>query len=297
MPRHAQCNPLPSLRRATFLQTTAETMLQHLAHLSIVLVALLLGACAATVSKPAGQAPVQISRPATSVNLLITGAPAIRGSSDWQTFRAEWRTAFAAAASIRGINSAYSEAELPDYPPGTVLVKVVVNDYRYLTSGARYGFGIMTGNAFIDADAQYIEFPGPRAFGARKFATSSSAWQGVFSAMTDKQVRAISDEILADLAASDIRASPASVPISLGGTSQRLPSATAAQETKRQPQAAFGQDGFKVEQLGRSEGCDRSAMAVLTEKGPGYETYRYACTASATWTARCEFGNCTFATK
>jgi hypothetical protein len=64
---------------------------------------------------------------------------------------------------------------------------------------ARFGFGIMTGNAFIDADAQYIEYPGAKSIATRKFATSSSAWQGVFSAMTDKQVRAISDDIVAEL--------------------------------------------------------------------------------------------------
>ena len=27
-----------------------------------------------------------------------------------------------------------------------------VNDYRYLSSGARFGFGVMTGNAYVDAD-------------------------------------------------------------------------------------------------------------------------------------------------
>jgi hypothetical protein len=57
----------------------------------------------------------------------------------------------------------------------------------------------MTGNAFIDADAVYIEFPEAKEIGTRKFFTSSSAWEGVFSAMTNKQVRAISDEIIVEL--------------------------------------------------------------------------------------------------
>jgi hypothetical protein len=35
--------------------------------------------------------------------------------------------------------------------------------------------------------------------GTRRYATSSSAWEGVFSAMTDKQVLAISNGIVRDL--------------------------------------------------------------------------------------------------
>ena len=63
----------------------------------------------------------------------------------------------------------------------------------------RVGFGIVTGNAFIDADAAFIELPSKRSLGTRKYATTSSAWQGVFPAMTSKQVAALSTEIVQDL--------------------------------------------------------------------------------------------------
>jgi len=130
---------------------------------------------------------------------LITGSPTIQASPDWHTFRAEWRTAFTAAAAAAAIQASYLESETPEPGPGTVLIRVTVNEYRYLTPGARFGFGIMTGNAFVDAEAEFIEFPAKRSIGKRKYGTSSSAWQGVFSAMTDKQVRALSDSMLQDL--------------------------------------------------------------------------------------------------
>jgi hypothetical protein len=57
----------------------------------------------------------------------------------------------------------------------------------------------MTGNAFVDADAEFFEFPNKRSIGKRKYATSSTAWQGIFSAMTDKQLRAISDTMMQEL--------------------------------------------------------------------------------------------------
>jgi hypothetical protein len=170
--------------------------------LFVVIAAFALGGCAATVNStvsPDAQALRSPAVPTNKVALLITGKPAIQSSADWHTFCAEWRTAFNTAASASGLSFTYLEAEPATQPAGTTLVKISVNDYRYLTSGARYGFGIMTGNAFIDADAEFIEMPSKRPLGARKYATSSSAWQGVFSAMTDKQVAALSNEIVQDL--------------------------------------------------------------------------------------------------
>ena len=167
----------------------------------LLITAIALGGCAATVTRPTdGSATsLQPSVKPAALALHITGTPAIQASSDWHTFRAEWRTAFNAAAAATSIPTSYTEVEPTELPTGTVLVRVFVNDYRYLTPGARFGFGIMTGNAYIDAEAEFIEFPHKRSLGKKKYSTSSSAWQGVFSAMTDKQVRALSDTMIQDL--------------------------------------------------------------------------------------------------
>jgi hypothetical protein len=63
----------------------------------------------------------------------------------------------------------------------------------------RYGFGVMTGNAFVQARVSFRDLKTGDSWGERSYDTSSTAWQGVFSAMTDKQVRAICKEIVADL--------------------------------------------------------------------------------------------------
>jgi hypothetical protein len=165
-----------------------------------VIAAIALSGCAATVTRStAGEAPLASSSPAKGVALLITGTPQIQASADWNAFRGEWRSAFASAAAAAGLPFTYTEADGGDQPAGVVLARVFVNDYRYLTPAARYGFGIMTGNAYIDASAEFFEFPGRRNIGTRKYSTSSSAWEGVFSAMTDKQVLAISNAMIQDL--------------------------------------------------------------------------------------------------
>src|SRR5688500_15289494 len=125
--------------------------MSKLARLFVIIFAVVLTGCAATVNRTSsGESTISApSVPSTTVAVMITaGSPAIQASPDWNTFRAEWRTAFNSAASSAGLSFAYFESEPVDQPVGTTLIKISVNDYRYLTSGARYGFGIMTGNAF-----------------------------------------------------------------------------------------------------------------------------------------------------
>lgn len=174
-------------------------MLAALKALAIVVVIGLSG-CAATVTQPTAEArPLAVSATPTGVALLITGSPMVLASTNWHTFQAEWRTAFASEAEAAGLSFTYLEAEVGEQSAGVVLVLVAVSKYRYLTPGTRAAFGIMTGNAFINADAEFFEFPGRRSLGTRTYSTSSTAWEGIFSAMTDKQVIAISNAMIQEI--------------------------------------------------------------------------------------------------
>ncbi|CAM5797793.1 hypothetical protein [Rhizobacter fulvus] len=53
-----------------------------------------------------------------------------------------------------------------------------------------------------------------------------------------------------------------------------------------------GQDGFNAERLAKSQSCSAIPRAVLTGKGPGFETYSVACESGDALSMRCEFGNC-----
>jgi hypothetical protein len=168
--------------------------------LLVIVTAAAISGCAANVVKSDGntQAIKTQDRPA-AVALFITANQKTLASSDWNAFRAEWRTAFESAAAEARLPFSYHETQEINAPDRTMLVKLNVIDYRYLTSGARYAFGIMTGNAFIDVDAEFILLPQNKLAGSRKYTTSSSAWQGIFSAMTAKQVQAISNQIVQEI--------------------------------------------------------------------------------------------------
>jgi len=175
-------------------------MLMSTFRLAILAGAVALTGCAATVNR--GEGPSAIRPAATStekVAVVITGSPAAEAGKDWQDFKGEWRGAMAAAAAASKLDFGYYEAQVPPLPAGTTLVKIKVNDYRYISTGARIGLGVFTGNAFVDSDVEFVEQPGGKSLGSRKYSTSSSAWQGVFSAMTDKQLQALSTEIVKDV--------------------------------------------------------------------------------------------------
>ncbi len=173
---------------------------------SLAVLALLLGSCAARVQAPSAQAahPPRLATPAvatTQLGLLLTGPPALRAAPGWPAFRSQWRSAFKGATTAGGLRMASFETEPTENLPGTVLVRITINDYRHVTVLQRWTLGLFTGNAFVDAEVEFIELPTRRSLGSRRYNTASSAWQGVWSAMTDKQLAALAAAMVQELRA------------------------------------------------------------------------------------------------
>ena len=64
-------------------------------------------------------------------------------------------------------------------PPTGVLLKARVNAFRYVSPGKRYAVGVMTGNASMDVDIEFIETPSGRVLGKRRYATTSHTMEGI----------------------------------------------------------------------------------------------------------------------
>lgn len=169
--------------------------------LAAVAAAAVLAGCAAQVTRGGG-ADDRVTLPPTASQRLvvsISATPATRQTAHWPDFAAEIRRAFETEA--RSVDMPIAFQEGPARPTGEAgtLLAFEVQDYRWLSTGARYGLGVMTGNAFVNARLQFQDLKSGASYGSRTVNTSSSAWQGVFSAMTDKQLQAIARDTLADL--------------------------------------------------------------------------------------------------
>jgi hypothetical protein len=156
--------------------------------------------CAATVKRDDASASIKVgSDAAKSVVLNMTGSADSTESKDWEPFKGLWRQALKEETAAMGASFTAQEGDAKSTgEPGTLLV-VDIADYRYLSTGMRYGFGVMTGNAYVIARVSFRDLKTGESWGERNYDTSSTAWQGIFSAMTDKQVHAICKQIVADL--------------------------------------------------------------------------------------------------
>jgi hypothetical protein len=156
-------------------------------------------AAPATVAPPL---PALAMPPASNKRLVLnmTGPAAVTQSKDWPAFQEEWRATFAGHAKALGVAFDVQQGEAHSIGETGTLLRIYVNDYRMVGIGSRIFFGVMTGNAYVDAKASYLDLNNGKPFGERLYNTTSSAWAGVFAKMTPQQVDAISLKVFAELA-------------------------------------------------------------------------------------------------
>jgi hypothetical protein len=175
-----------------------------------------LGGCAATVqkgdvsnastsgSRTASSAAPKVNIPQAASKRLVlnmSGSKVSTEARDWVSFKDEWRSIFQEQTKAAGIQFEWQDgAPRPLGQNGTLLV-VNINDYRFVGIGSRVMLGIMTGNAYIDAQLQFRDLNDGKMLGQQAYNTTSSAKQGVFSAVTPKQIYAIADEVIRDMKA------------------------------------------------------------------------------------------------
>ena len=167
--------------------------------------AVLLAGCASTVQKSdqGAPAPVIVKAAGKTIVLDVTGSTGSTTAKDWRDFKKVWSEQcaqeFGSAGAVFAMQEDYAQ---PAGGASGTLVVVNVVDYRYISTGARIMFGIMTGNAYINAEVTFRDLASGEVRVTKKYDTSSTAWQGIFSGMTTKQVHAMCHEILGEIGAS-----------------------------------------------------------------------------------------------
>ena len=164
----------------------------------------------ASTATPPGAVAAQNSAPMPPLNtppastkrlvLNMTGPATVTQSKDWPAFQEEWRATFADHAKEAGVAFDVQKGDARSIGEAGTLLQVYVNDYRMIGIGSRIFFGVMTGNAYIDAKADYTDLNDGKVFGERTYNTTSSAWGGVFAKMTPQQVDAIASRVFGELA-------------------------------------------------------------------------------------------------
>lgn len=178
--------------------------------LAIPLLITALFGCTASVKKTGEDQISTYADAKEAVVVNLHGNAWVQGNADWPKLRAVWLNALQRESSSAGLKYTEQNGDTRPVPFPSMLVSIDVSNFRYVTSGERYGLGVMVGNAWVNSTVTYLDGQTGELMGSRKFDTSSSAWEGVFSAMSDDQVAAISKAIMTELASAKAMARPAS---------------------------------------------------------------------------------------
>lgn len=195
----------------------------------------LLAGCAATVKK--GEGP-ELALPMESRSSLVVsfdGTDRVLAHPDWSRFKGVWRSALQAESAAAGYKLIEASRQSPGNNANGVALDVYVSNFRYLTTGQRYALGVMVGNAWVESKVSFVDINSGQTYGSRTYNTSSSAWEGVLSAMTDEQLRAISKEIVAEIKGARVIPLPAqSARASPGNQSEQAPKEQQLRELSQQ---------------------------------------------------------------
>ena len=158
----------------------------------------MLSGCAASVKSGGTQALTIQDSAKRNLVLSLQGTSKVQQNEDWPQLKQEWKEALQDEAAQAGYRLSEGQASSPSGQDG-VGIKVNVTNFRYLTPGSRYGAGVMVGNAWINSSADFTDLKTGQLIGTRTYDTTSSAWEGVMSAMTQEQVEAIAKQIISDI--------------------------------------------------------------------------------------------------
>jgi len=169
----------------------------------VVTLLVLASGCASTVQKTDAASATSIgSTSGKTVVLNITGSDTSTTAKDWGQFKGLWREPCTHESAAVGDTFLIQDGEPKATGEDGTLVVVNVLDYRYVSEGARIMFGVMTGNAFINAHVTFRDLKSGDVRSTKTYDTTSSAWEGVFSGMTIKQVSAMCHQIFTEIGGS-----------------------------------------------------------------------------------------------
>lgn len=181
-------------------------MLQIIKRVALMLAITALAGCATKVTQTAIDPSLATSGKVARVTggtvvAVMSASDDVKARSDWADFIEQWQKSLTSAAEDQAVPFIFANDESSMPASAAVLVRIHVNDFKYVSQVKRYMLGVMAGNATMDVDAKYIALPANKPLGAKNFNTSSSGWEGVFSAMTPKQVETVSNMIVKEVVA------------------------------------------------------------------------------------------------
>jgi uncharacterized lipoprotein YajG len=168
--------------------------------ITLITLTVMLTGCASTVTTTGKSHDFSTSSMNTKkIVMTVKGGDDITKNKDWEQMRQEWSTQMTEVARNAGINFEFSNSDIESNKDTGTLIAININDYRYVSLGARIAVGIMTGNAWLNVDVDYRDLNTGNLLSSSNYQTKSTAWEGAFSAMTEKQIESVCNVIAKEI--------------------------------------------------------------------------------------------------
>jgi len=167
--------------------------------LAITLVSLV--GCAAAVKQSSNGPEPIVTNPqkgAGSIAVTLTASSEVKNNDDWKSFFNEWQSAIPDAATDQNATAVVLDDDTSIPSSAKILIRIKVNEFRYVSTTKRYLFGIITGNADMNIEADFLGLPSMQLLGSKNISTTSHTLEGIFSAVTPKQVETVSKLLIQD---------------------------------------------------------------------------------------------------
>ena len=160
----------------------------------------LLAGCAGEVQTTASSGELALSKQARRHLLVhLDGSPSAKADPNWHEMEAAVRSqldrqVFNALYQVTFVGARRTNALQPG-----LMLEVHISDFNYQEQLPRYFLGPTTSEAWVGTQVSFYDLQSGRPLGNRSYRSSSSGWGGMFSAMSEKQIKAMTKRIVQDI--------------------------------------------------------------------------------------------------
>ncbi len=155
--------------------------------LCIALFALAISACAATVQREVTQPVVNSSFNDNNVFISVAENPTYADNSRYRSSMRELISA------IKTKNP--SVQDLSGSPHEGITAVITVEDFKYISTAARFVGGIISGKARLQVRLDLSDLATGKKLGESRMGTTSNNLQGILGATTPRQIDAVAEQI------------------------------------------------------------------------------------------------------
>lgn len=154
---------------------------------------MMVSSCIPKVSDITIKQPLSKNQTYKGVNFDVTGTDEVNANEDFQA-TADAVKSLLVEKALKHQNLGLTESANP-----TIIVEIVVNQFRFVSAGARIGAGVGAGEAILGGTISLFDQSNRNKLGEYEFLEKSGTQQGIMSDKTSNQEEILANKVISIL--------------------------------------------------------------------------------------------------